>query len=135
MNHAVYATPTMRAGMINVRHETYDGERLGSLRFAREYSSSFANERFDGGFGATAPRCKEGFTDRDGLTLRTVTCMSALKRFEGLYNLSVLTTTVDHPTQGVQGRLDAVAVDFANALRLTDHYLKGFGWNLKGDPR
>jgi len=135
MNHAVYATPTMRAGMINVRHETYDGERLGQLRFAREYSASFANERFDGGFGATAPRCKEGFTDRDGLTLRTVTCIAALKRFEGLYNLSVLTTAVDHPTQGVQGRLDAVAVDFANALRLTEHYLKGFGWNLKGDPR
>jgi len=64
---------------------------------------------------ATAPRCKEGFTDRGGLTLRTVACLSALKRFDGLFNLTVLTTTVDHPTQGVQGRLDAVAVDFEDA--------------------
>ena len=85
---------------------------------------------------AIAPRCKEGFIDRDGLKLRTVACLSALKRFEGLFNLSVLTTTVDHPTQGVQGRLDAVAVDFANALRLTEYYLQGFGWNnQKADPR
>jgi hypothetical protein len=135
MNHSVYATPQLRAGMINVRHESYDGERLGTLRFAQEYSASFANENFGNGFAATAPRCKEGFTDRDGLTLRTVACISALKRFEGLFNLSVLTTTVDHPTQGVQGRLDAVAVDFANALRLTEHYLQGFGWNTKADPR
>jgi len=133
MNHAVYVTPTMRAGAISVRHETYDGERLGALRFAREYSASFANERFDGGFGATAPQCKEGYTDRDGLVLRTVACISALKRFEGLFNVSVLTTAVDHPTQGMQGRLDAVAVDFPNALRLVEHYLKGFRWNLKSD--
>ncbi|HVO06903.1 MAG TPA: serine protease [Burkholderiaceae bacterium] len=135
MNHSVYASPQLRAGMINVRHEIYDGDRLGTLRFAQEYSASFANEVFGSGFGATAPRCKEGFTDRDGLVLRTVACISALKRFEGLYNLSVLTTTVDQPTQGVQGRLDAVAVDFDNALRLTAHYLQGFGWNPKIDPR
>jgi serine protease Do len=135
MNHPVYASPQLRAGMINVRHESYDGDRLGALRFAREYSASFANERFAGGFAVTAPRCKEGFTERDGLTLRTVACLSALKRFEGLFNLSVLTTTVDHPTQGVQGRLDAVAVDFANALRLTEHYLQGFGWNDKAEPK
>ena len=135
MNHSVYASPQLRAGMINVRHESYDGDRLGTLRFAQEYSASFANEQFGSGFSATAPRCKEAFTDRDGLVLRTVACVSALKRFEGLYNLSVLTTTVDHPTQGVQGRLDAVAIDFANALRLTEHYLQGFGWNPKADPR
>ena len=135
MNHSVYASAQLRAGVINVRHESYDGERLGTLRFAQEYSESFANEHFGSGFAATAPRCKEGFTDRDGLTLRTVACISALKRFEGLFNLSVLTTTVDHPTQGVQGRLDAVAVDFDNAMRLTEHYLQGFGWNPKADPR
>jgi serine protease Do len=135
MNHSVYATPQLQAGMINVRHESYDGDRLGTLRFAHEYSESFANERFGGSFAATAPRCKEGFTDRDGLTLRTVACISALKRFEGLFNLSVLTTTVDHPTQGVQGRLDAAAVDFDHALRLTEHYLQGFAWSPKPDPR
>jgi len=135
MNHSVYAAPQLRAGMINVRHESYDGDRLGTLRFAQEYSASFANENFGGGFAATAPRCKEGFTDRDGLTLRTVACISALKRFEGLFNLSVLTTTVDHPTRGVQGRLDAAAVDFDNALRLTEYYLQGFGWSAKADPR
>ncbi len=135
MNHSIYAAPQLRAGVINVRHESYDGDRLGALRFAQEYSASFANEHFGGGFAATTPRCKEGFTDSDGLTLRTVACLSALKRFEGLYNLSVLTTTVDQPTRGVQGRLDAVAVDFDNAMRLTAHYLKGFGWNPKADAQ
>ncbi|HSW21726.1 MAG TPA: serine protease, partial [Burkholderiaceae bacterium] len=30
MNHSVYAAAQLRAGMINVRHESYDGERLGT---------------------------------------------------------------------------------------------------------
>jgi hypothetical protein len=54
--------------------------------------------------------------------------LAALKRFPGLYNLSVLTTTVDHATQGVQGRLDARGVDFAGAMKLTEYYLQGFAW-------
>ena len=35
---------------------------------------------------------------------------------------------VDHGTQGAQGRLDANGVEFANALRLAEHYLQGFAW-------
>jgi len=135
MDQAVFVTPRLQVGVISVRHETYDGSRLGALRFAAEYGESFRNEHFGGGGSTTAPRCREGYTDRDGLTLRTVVCLSALKRFEGLFRLAVLTTTVDHATQGVQGRLDAVGIDFANALRLTEHYLKGFAWNPQATPR
>ena len=126
MDNGVFVTPRLITGVIKVRHESYDGSRLGALRFSHVYSQSFRNESFFGGADATPPRCKEGFVDRDGLALRTVVCIAALKRFEGLVNLSVLTTTVDHATQGVQGRLDAQGIDFDNAMRLTEHYLAGF---------
>ncbi len=134
MDQAVFVTPWLRAGAITVRHESYDGQRLGPLRYAQKYGESFRNESFGGGPAVTPPRCKEGFTDRDGLPLRTVVCLSALKRFEGLFNLAVLTTTVDHATQGVQGRLDAFGIDFNNAMRLTEHYLQGFALNQKVAP-
>lgn len=127
MNSALFVTPRLRTAFVSVRHEAYDGDELGVLRFTREYGASFRNEQFGGGPAATAPRCREGFTDQGGLVMRSVVCLTALKRFEGLYNLSVLTTTLDHNTQGVQGRLDASGIDFANALRLTEHYLQGFG--------
>jgi S1-C subfamily serine protease len=128
MDSAVFVNEGLQTGTLSVRHEAYDAQRLGALRFSHMYSQSFANERFGGGRAATAPQCKERFVDRDGLALRTVVCLSALKRFAGLYNLSVLTTSVDHATQGVQGRLDARGVDFAGAMKLTDHYLQGFAW-------
>jgi serine protease Do len=128
MDSSVFVNDGLQTGMLSVRHEAYDAQRLGALRFSHMYSQSFANERFGGGRAATSPQCKERFVDRDGLALRTVVCLTALKRFSGLYNLSVLTTTVDHATQGVQGRLDARGVDFAGAMKLTEHYLQGFAW-------
>jgi hypothetical protein len=128
MDHGVFVSPRLETGVIKVRHEAYDGKGLGALRFAHMYSGSFRNESFWSGLSATPPRCRERFIDRDGLTLRTVVCLAALKRFEGLFNLSVLTTTADQATQGVQGRLDAQGVSFDNALRLTEHYLNGFAW-------
>jgi serine protease Do len=129
MDSAVFVTDSLVTGTLSVRHEAYDGSKLGALRFARMYSESFRNEGFRSGRAATAPQCKERFVDRDGLVMRSVVCLAALKRFEGLFNLSVLTTTVDHATQGVQGRLDARGVDFAGALKLTEHYLQGFALN------
>jgi serine protease Do len=126
MDSAVYVNDGLITGTLAIRHEAYEASRLGALRFARMYSDSFRNETFRSGRAATAPRCKERFVDRDGLVLRSVVCLAALKRFEGLYNVSVLTTTVDHATQGVQGRLDARGVDFAGAMKLAEHYLQGF---------
>jgi serine protease Do len=134
MDSAVFVTDSLTTGALSVRHEAYDGSRLGALRFARMYSDSFRNEGFRSGRAATAPQCKERFVDRDGLAMRSVVCLSAYKRFEGLFNLSVLTTTVDHATQGVQGRLDARGVDFAGAMKLTEHYLQGFALQAKKAP-
>ena len=47
---------------------------------------------------------------------------------DGLYDVAVLTTSVDAQTAGVQGRFDAHGVSFTNALLLARHYLQGFAW-------
>jgi hypothetical protein len=131
MDGAIFISTRLRTGALTVRHEAYDGTKLGPLRFARMYSASFRNEFFPGGpIGPlTAPQCEERFVDRDGLPLRAVVCLSAYRKLKGLFDLSVLVATVDAATQGVQGRLDARGVDFDNALRLAEHYLQGYGWS------
>ena len=128
MENAVFISGILQTGRLTVRHEAYDGTRLGALRFARAYSNSFRNEAFGGGLATTSPQCEERFVDREGLPLRAVVCLSAYRKLKGLFDLSVLAATADASTQGVQGRLDARGVDFDNALRLTDHYLGGYGW-------
>ena len=60
--------------------------------------------------------------------MRAVVCMSAYRKLPGLYDVAVLTTSVDATTAGVQGRFDAHGVSFQNALLLARHYLQGFAW-------
>ena len=117
-------------GAIGVRHESYDGAKLGALRFAARYSASFRNESFVRlrSEHQTKPQCHEDFIDRGGLPLRAVICLRAYKKLPGLYDVAVLTATLDQTTAGVQGRFDAQGLSFANAQKLAKHYLEAYGW-------
>ncbi|MEP6739638.1 MAG: serine protease [Caldimonas sp.] len=117
-------------GTISLRHESYDGTKLGALRFAARYSQSFRNEAFVRlpPQHQTKPRCNEDFIDRDGLPLRAVVCMRAYKKLPQLYDVAVLVATLDQSQAGVQGRFDAQGVSFANAQRLAQHYLDAYRW-------
>ena len=117
-------------GALSVRHESYDGSKLGTLRFAARYSQSFRNESFARlrAEHQTKPQCHEDYVDRGGLTLRAVLCLRAYKKLPQLYDLSVLVATLDQAQSGVQGRFDAQGVSFANAQKLGRHYLEAYGW-------
>ena len=117
-------------GAIGVRHESYDGSKLGKLRFAARYAASFRNEGFVRlpAEHQTKPQCREDFVDRNGLTLRAVVCLRAYRKLPELYDLSVLVATLDQPSAGVQGRFDAQGLSFTNAQKLARHYIEGYAW-------
>ncbi|HEX6705109.1 MAG TPA: serine protease [Albitalea sp.] len=116
-------------GAIAVRHESYDGSKLGTLRFAARHSQSFRNEGFTRlrGDQMTKPQCHEDFVQREGLPMRAVVCMRAYKKLPQLYDLSVLVATLDQNQSAVQGRFDVQGVSFANAMKLSQHYLDAYG--------
>lgn len=150
MDQRVFVSGGLQTGHLGVRHEAYDGSRLGTLRFAQRYSESFDNEfkGFDDRHRSAA-QCIErtvqggrpastGPGDRPpperaeaGPPLRAVVCLRGLKRLPGLFDLSVLVATLGQPSEGVQGRLDARGVSAANAQRLAQHYLEGFAWTAQ----
>jgi hypothetical protein len=116
-------------GYLTVRHEAYDGSKLGPWRFAQRYSASFRNEfvGVDDRF-RTAPQCVERQVDREGLPLKAVICLRAYKKLEGLHDLVVLVATLDGTDVGVQGRFEAYGVSRASAQQLARHYLDGYSW-------
>ncbi len=118
-------------GALGVRHEAYDGAKLGALRFASRYSASFRNESFTRlrSEHQTKPQCHEEYVDRNGLALRAVVCLRAYKKLPGLYDLAVLVATLDQTQAGVQGRFDAQGLSFANAQKLAKHYLEAYAWS------
>lgn len=117
-------------GYIRLNYEAYNAPKLGALRFSAMYSESFANEHFQarGSRKATAAECAERFIETGGMPMRAVVCMSAYRKLPGLYDVSVLTMSVNQSLRGVQGRMDAQGVSFENGLKLVAHYLAGFKW-------
>ena len=129
MEQALFINEQMQTGYLSVAQESYDGRKLGALRFSRQYSASFRNEALGGADrDRSAPHCREEFVQQQGLPLRTVACLRAYRKLDGLYDLTVLVSTVDADTEGALGRLDATGISFANAGRLVRHYLQGFAW-------
>jgi hypothetical protein len=139
MDSRVFVAGPLLTGYVTVRHEAYDGSRIGPWRFAERHSASFGNE-FVGPDDRhrTAAQCRERtVTPPPGpagaakveppLPLRAVVCLRAYKKLPGLHDLMVLVATLDGHTGGVQGRLDAFGVGVDGAERLVRHYLAGFG--------
>ncbi|MGP1630433.1 MAG: S1 family peptidase [Giesbergeria sp.] len=117
-------------GMVSLGYEAYDAPTLGAARFARAFSQSFGNEPFvkRGNRHQTAVECTERYVDDGKLPMRVVVCMTAYRKLPGLYNMSVLTATLNQPTQGVLGRFDVQGIAFDNGMKLAAHYLQAFRW-------
>lgn len=117
-------------GYIELRYEAYDAPRMGALRFAQLLGRSFANESFpvNGNRRMTAAECNERYIDRDGMAMRAVVCANAYRKYPGLYDVSVLVSSLNQPTSAVLGRLDARGVSFDNGLKLVARYLESFRW-------
>ncbi|TAG26407.1 MAG: serine protease [Burkholderiales bacterium] len=115
-------------GSISTIHEAYDGSKLGATRFMDRYSKSFENEQFFTGIRpSTKPLCsQQSIQNPKSPRMEAVLCLSAYKRFKGLYSVSILVATQEGQTTGTLGRLNATGVSFENALKLAQHFADGF---------
>jgi serine protease Do len=51
----------------------------------------------------------------------------AYRKFEGLYNFTLLTASTDASQASLQSRLDVSGVSYENGMRVTRAYLGAFG--------
>ncbi len=129
MDSSVF-TGEANLGVISTIHEAYDGSKLGATRFMDRYSKSFENEHFFSGVRpSTKPLCsQQSIQNPKSPRMEAVLCLSAYKRFKGLYSVSILVATQEGQTTGTLGRLNATGVSFDNALKLARHFVDGFAW-------
>lgn len=129
MDSSVY-TGEANLGSISTTHEAYDGSKLGATRFMDRYSKSFENEHFFSGVRpSTKPLCvQNSIHNPKSPRMEAVLCLSAYKRFKGLYSLSILVATQEGQTSGTLGRLNATGISFENALKLAQHFVDGFSF-------
>ncbi|MGI4844488.1 MAG: S1 family peptidase [Janthinobacterium lividum] len=136
MESAIYVSATQQTGHVSMTHQYIRSDNLARLPFAALSSRLFgaANLGNAGDRRLTKPVCTERFVHTRTLPLRAVTCVRAYRKFEGLYNFTLLTASTNAAESSLQSRLDISGVSYENGVRVTRAFLGSFGRNIRRAP-
>lgn len=136
MESAIYVSSQQQTGHVSMTHQYIRSDNLHPLPFAALASRLFRTTRLGSSADErmTKPVCTEGFVHTRTLPLRAVTCVRAYRKFEGLYNFTLLTASTDAAESSLQSRLDVAGVSYENGMRVTRAFLGSFGRNVRRAP-
>jgi serine protease Do len=129
LQSALYIGSSPRMGSASTQHEVMTNQRLGALRLAYLRGKSMGNERHNvrgQSKHMTASRCTEGFVRQDALDLRVVTCLSAYRKHEALYDLFTLVTTMTEDG-GLESTLKLKGVTSEAGLAVSKRFVQSIG--------
>lgn len=136
MESAIYVSSNQQTGHVSMTHQYIRSDNLAPLPFAALASRLFGAARVgaapDGRL--TKPLCTERFVHTRSLPLRAVTCVRAYRKFEGLYDFTLLTASVDAAESSLQSRLEVSGVSYENGMRVTQAFLGSFGRTIRRAP-
>ncbi|NML59645.1 trypsin-like peptidase domain-containing protein [Massilia sp. RP-1-19] len=133
MESAIFVSETQQTGHVSMIHQYIRSSSLDPLRFAVLATTVFKTDKLGSARDTrlTEPKCTEHFVTTKTLPLRAVTCVRAYRKFEGLYNFTLLTASTDDPRASLQSRLDVTGVSYENGLRATRAFLSALGRGAK----
>jgi len=126
METAIFVSGSLQTGQVAIQHQYMRSTGLDALRFSQLSSASFKNESFGGYKDSrlTGPTCTEQFIKNDTLPMRAVLCVKAYRKFEGLYDFSLLIGSTDDGLMNLQSRMDARGVSYENGMRASRAFLQ-----------
>ncbi len=125
MESAIFVSESQQTGHVSMTHQYVRSASLDPIRFAALASTLFKADNLGNGKDTrmTRPLCTEQFVKSASLPMRAVTCVRAYRKFEGLYNFTLLTASTDDPKASLQSRLDVSGVSYENGVRTTRAFL------------
>ncbi|MTW13973.1 serine protease [Pseudoduganella eburnea] len=126
MESSLFVSGSLQTGQVQIQHQFMKSTGLDAVRFAVLSSNSFKNEDF-GNYKdkrLTGPSCTEQFVKNGNLPMRAVMCVRAYRKFDGLYDFALLTSSTDDGKMNLQSRLDARGVSYENGLRASRAFLE-----------
>jgi serine protease Do len=127
----VYLAADQSSGVVTLEHEFLSSERLHPARFYALYQTAFrfgGNGDFGEGGDVTARRCRAANLRQDGMTVRTVFCVTGYVDFPGLYDATLRAAVLGARDVGLVTTLSLAGVSFANAERLAREFLGRIRW-------
>ncbi|MCA1855058.1 serine protease [Massilia oculi] len=136
MESAIYVSSSQQTGHVAMTHQYIRSDNLARLPFAALASQMFRTDKLGSAWDRrlTKPVCSERFVHTRTLPLRAVTCVRAYRKFEGLYNFTLLTASTDAAESSLQSRLDVSGVSYENGMRITRAFLGSFGRSVRRAP-
>jgi hypothetical protein len=126
MESSLFVSSSLQTGQVQIQHQYMKSTGLDQVRFAVLSSNSFKNESFGSHKDKrlTGPMCTEQFVKNSTLPMRAVMCVRAYRKFDGLYDFALLTSSTDEGRMNLQSRLDARGVSYENGLRASRAFLE-----------
>jgi hypothetical protein len=126
MESSLFVSGSLQTGQVQIQHQYMKSTGLDEVRFAVLSSNSFKNESFGSHKDKrlTGPMCTEQFVKNSTLPMRAVMCVRAYRKFDGLYDFALLTSSTDEGKMNLQSRLDARGVSYENGLRASRVFLE-----------
>ncbi|WP_082565160.1 serine protease [Duganella sp. Root1480D1] len=126
MESSLFVSGSLQTGQVQIQHQYMKSTGLDEVRFAVLSSNSFKNENFGSHKDKrlTGPMCTEQFVKNSTLPMRAVMCVRAYRKFDGLYDFALLTSSTDEGKMNLQSRLDARGVSYENGLRASRAFLE-----------
>jgi serine protease Do len=126
MESAIFVSESQQTGHVAMTHQYVRTTTLDPIRFAALATTLFKADNLGNSKDTrlTRPLCTEQFVKTRSLPLRAVTCVRAYRKFEGLYNFTLLTASTDDPKASLQSRLDVAGVSYDNGVRTTRAFLE-----------
>jgi len=126
MESSLFVSGSLQTGQVQIQHQFLKSTGLDEVRFSVLSSNSFKNENFGSNKDKrlTGPTCTEQFVKNGNLPMRAVMCVRAYRKFDGLYDFALLTSSTDEGKMNLQSRLDARGVSYENGLRASRAFLE-----------
>lgn len=127
MESEIFVSNDLQTGQISINHKFVQTDQLNSLRFSNLVGKFFNNRGNNNtkDEDLTTSHCTEEFIAKDNFSSRAVLCVEAYKKFAGLYNFTLSTSSTDEPLMSLQSRLDIDGVSFENGQKFVSQFLAG----------
>jgi serine protease Do len=125
MESAIFVSDQLQTGHVSIQHRFSRSKDLDSFRFSIMLNNAFKNQIAGGHKDRrlTPPACTEEFITNQNIPMRAVICVRAYRKFAGLYDFTLLTSTTDQALMRLQSRLNTNGVSYENGLRLSRLFL------------
>ena len=129
MESVIYVSDELRTGSLSFNHQLISSKENHALRFSRVASNFFRGQiwSYHKGEEHTGQQCTEEFITNGELPLRAVLCATAYRKFEGLYNFTLLTITMDNELSALKSMYSIDGVSYENGLDVAQAFLRAIG--------